>query len=158
MREVDCMVWDKKRKAMFPARSICTTGGVYVMTGSVSTGETGHYIWIGEGYVLRQYTGLRDKKAQKIYEGDVVRVDENWEAVGIVSGEVYEVYFAFGGFRLKPKYTTRAMGYWVDEGEFLEVIGNIYESPELRTPEPGDIVEPSIGARVSTRVDTEGAV
>jgi len=51
-------------------------------------------------------------------------------------------------------YTSKLM----QSGEFLEVIGNIYESPELRTPEPGDIVEPSIGARVSTRVDREGAV
>lgn len=47
------------------------------------------------------------------------------------AGEMYEVYFAYGGFRLKPKYRNKAKGYWLEESDELEVIGNVWDNPEL---------------------------
>ena len=66
----------------------------------------------------QQYTGLKDKTAKEIYEGDVVK---EWHTN-------YEVQFNDGAFRFK--------GSGVKDGHILspkliEIIGNIYENPEL---------------------------
>ena len=68
--------------------------------------------------VAGQYTGLKDKNGVEIYEGDIVK---RW-------GNIYIVIWDKIGFRMK----------WTKEDsvnrfpdELCEVIGNIYENPEL---------------------------
>ena len=80
---------------------------------------------------VMQYTGLKDKNGKEIFEGDIVKVYDDYNVYGIMAGEIYEIYFAFGGFRLKPKRNPKAKGNWVEDGIDFEVIGNIYENPEL---------------------------
>ena len=69
---------------------------------------------------LMQYTGLKDKSGVGIYEGDVVKVGKQ----GITSVTFFEGCFytvtAGGNYRC---------GGW--EKHAIEVIGNIYENPEL---------------------------
>ncbi len=84
-----------------------------------------------EEWTLMQFTGLTDKNGKKVFEGDIIKVNDDYDEYGMAAGEIYEIYFAYGGFRLKPKYRKRAKGYYAEDGNDFKVIGNIYENPEL---------------------------
>lgn len=77
---------------------------------------------------------LLDCTGQEIYDGDIIGIPDDWDTFGWNSGEIFEVYFKYGGFRLKPKNNPEAKGFWLEDTEMLKVIGNIYETPEL-TPQ-----------------------
>lgn len=69
---------------------------------------------------IMQYTGLKDKNGKEIYEGDILS-DGNDE-------KPYKVVFENGSFRAE------ADGYSLDLEDYddiCEVVGNIYENPEL---------------------------
>lgn len=71
-------------------------------------------------FKIMQYTGLKDKNGKELYEGDVVKI--NYPKYKHT--EVHKVYF--GNVGLEP-FT----GSMTDDGSKYEVIGNIYENPEL---------------------------
>ena len=78
-------------------------------------------------YDLMQYTGLKDKNGTEIYEGDILRCDpdtanEDVKVVEYVASE-------YDGVGFKP-----LIDQYYDNGclySVYEVIGNIYENPEL---------------------------
>lgn len=78
-------------------------------------------------YALQQYTGLKDNNGKEIYEGDVVYIKA-------FSPEKNIVRFDRGGFCLQP--VTDMNAYFLADIKYAEddrseVIGNIYENPEL---------------------------
>lgn len=80
---------------------------------------------------IGQCTGLKDIKGKEmIYEGDIVKVGDDYEVYGLMASEVREVYFGYGGFRLKSK-NPEYKGCWLEDGKDVEIIGNIYDNPEL---------------------------
>jgi uncharacterized phage protein (TIGR01671 family) len=82
-------------------------------------------------YIVSQCTGLKDKNGKLIYEGDIVKVPDEFALYGMFAGEKREIYFNEGGFRLKPKWDKNSRGNWLEDTEDFEVIGNIYENKEL---------------------------
>ena len=74
--------------------------------------------------VIMQYTGLKDGEGKDIYEGDIVKFLHKEERILNIG----EISFEDGSFIVKEK--TGAF-YMNAPFNILEVIGNIYENPEL---------------------------
>lgn len=71
-------------------------------------------------HTVGQYTGLTDKKGKKIFEGDIVK---NSRDVGLLYYKEKNSAFTVKGWEY---------GYWLwHDKEDIEVIGNIYDNPEL---------------------------
>ena len=75
-------------------------------------------------YEVMQFTGLMDKNRIEVYEGDIVKFLYNStpqeEHIGVVEWNERDCAFTFAKLFLEP--TPRMT---------MEVIGNIYENPEL---------------------------
>jgi uncharacterized phage protein (TIGR01671 family) len=73
--------------------------------------------------VLMQYTGYKDMKGKEIYEGDIVRYYD----------DIYEVKWMWAGFYIHS--LQNGFDELATNENFVEVIGNIYENPELLNDE-----------------------
>ncbi len=109
---------------------------VYVQPKIITSESEYEYVYED---TLGQFTGLTDKNGVKIFEGDVVRISEDYYDGLHYSGN--EVYYSDGAFCVEyetPEYDVTSIGFLVREGVEVEVIGNIYDNPELIGGEADD--------------------
>lgn len=122
--------WHERGKEFYIAPAI--SGVPIVVFYRDSTSEP-HMIGEGRLEAVMQYTGLKDKNKKEIYEGDVCCLENKF---------TYEVRFEDGKFVGVHASKTNGMKgqRWGDLHRFMdpdfstytfEVIGNIYENPEL---------------------------
>lgn len=91
--------------------------------------------------VLMQYTGLKDKNGKEIYEGDIVRDSRIEESEAVI-----EYCQPIAAFVARPIIKAPYDVYQLNEGNtmgslklsYTEVIGNIYENPDLLKGEPNE--------------------
>ncbi|HEL1585299.1 TPA: hypothetical protein TXJ06_002078 [Streptococcus suis] len=72
------------------------------------------------GAILMQSTGVLDKNGKEIFEGDVVNIFDE---------KLSKIYFSEGAFCVDVLNGGTPLHVYLSE--HLELIGNIYENPEL---------------------------
>lgn len=92
--------------------------------------EQGSWIEI-EDVVFEEFTGVHDKNSAEIYEGDITRAND-----GEVRVICYDIHQA--KYKAVPQYAYQHnagkggwTGYDLRNDKRHEIIGNIYENPEL---------------------------
>jgi len=131
MREIKFRAWDKEEKRMFSGEGYNKT--LYFLASWLEAHSKDNPLTNKkQDSILLQFTGLEDKNGKEIYEGDIVK---------------YTGYSAYG----RDSKTSQVLIEWDDKGAGfnlgwltkpddgdiglsvidIEVIGNIYENPEL---------------------------
>ena len=110
------------------------------------------YMVLAEDLVLMQSTGLKDKNSQEIFEGDILKFNDEWNEYcheGYVDGSVEgvnyvevvkgEACFEFG----KTRYPESSLFIYMEDEHLsfaelvkdkdfgFEIVGNVYENSEL---------------------------
>ena len=111
MKETKFKVWDKLKNKMI-------SEGVEWNIGMINEHK--------DDFELMQFTGLKDKNGKEIFEGDIIKA-------------TYEQEFEFGevfwdndsaSFDIRGD-NWKSMENLQEAPQYYEVIGNIYENPEL---------------------------
>lgn len=107
-RIIKFRAWDKELKGFLQSFLIDEIGRIYEPGRSYNE-------WTDK-VILMQFTGLLDKNKKEIYEGDIIKSQWGY-GCPIVVVDLEDIF------------------YWQGEGSIdlslIEVIGNIYQNPEL---------------------------
>ena len=145
-REIKFRGWDKYDKKMI--YDLCQIDSFwhyysYSNNTGLHFGKTGPD-GVGEDFknkYIMQYTGLKDKNGKEIYEGDVLKQVKKSSREGYERSSYdknnFEVVFKYGSFWLQRPYDDSVyIRDFPNIDEFVgfecfEIVGNIYENPEL---------------------------
>ena len=75
-------------------------------------------------YIIQQYTGLKDKNGEEIYEGDIIKNGD-----GLLMCVKWNLKHA--AFRCSSRNLDGWMPMLQELIDEFEIVGNIYENPEL---------------------------
>ena len=126
-REIKFRIWDKQSK-----KSVPTAEGIMFNGGGL------HWYLYGDkdNYIIQQFTGLLDANSKEIYEGDICNIrrykhldnSRKWIVAEVIWGCEH-------GWGFRSYYNGKGNGDFYGtrfvEAEEIEIIGNIFENPEL---------------------------
>lgn len=128
MREIKFRAWDHDDKKMWKVVAIsesiwcdCEEKHIKICDFDKSPSVKETDVRLSVNYELMQYTGLKDKNGREIYEGDIIKC--------FVKGDS-KVVFKHGCFCLESLNYGNVTAF-CDVFGAIEIIGNIYEKPEL---------------------------
>lgn len=145
MREIKFRIYDKGRKQwVHDTDHAISLFGEYVIFGEILRRPDDSIVSLDELNDLdaMQYTGLKDRNGREIYEGDILRgtmekiriMDNKRTGKYVTKTVTIEWQDEWGRFQLKNtsgnfELLPCTKQDWI--AEFYEVIGNIFENPEL---------------------------
>jgi len=143
MREIKFRAWDKKaRKMLYPGQAIPKrtryVGAVWLeicapyLNHSYEFGETPDE---PDNFILLQYTGIKDKNNKEIYEGDICEGDPYGEGTVRLVMMWNDNKYGPGWEWVHMWSLAKGFHEWENLADYpaeeIEIIGNIYEHPEL---------------------------
>ncbi|MES5135881.1 YopX family protein [Prevotella amnii] len=123
-REILFRGWNEKNKKWLYGYYLVNRGEHFISPDEFVNPLASYEDYVVDADSVGQYTGLKDAKGVKIFEGDVI-VDESYPYI-IQYHEEYSQFVALP----KPDVTIAFYQQWVNE-RGLVVIGNVYEDKEL---------------------------
>ena len=132
MRLIEFRAWDKENKIMIDD---------YLQDSSIwdqynlPPGYCIHRVVWNIGYyyqTLMQFTGLLDCEDKKIFEGDILELDDKW--LKLIESRRKNVLVGFheGSFMFGRSNITDYMNsYLWMSSKYCKIIGNIHQNPEL---------------------------
>ncbi len=116
-------IWDKKYKVWADPHCWRLNARGEVTWNRILSSPNGQ-----EDFVIQQFIGMQDVKDKDIYEGDIVKDDCGYITT-IQWGEIeYCGHFGFQQYNLDGKPSDF---YGAIQSMFMEVVGNVFENPEL---------------------------
>ena len=123
MREIKFRAWHEVRKLMIYPHYLELEKDGYARPWVGVPGRNG----TGYNTNLMQYTGLKDKNGKEIYEGDITKYKDRMGTIVSVIKWI-DREGRFYGERI-GNFAQNSHMCWI--AEHTEIIGNIYENPEL---------------------------
>lgn len=124
--------WDKTRKSMVGGRGTYPDWDARITFDGVTCEIEGDFCEYRPEWILMQSTGLTDKNAVEIFEGDILRTLVTQSPCDQYCLET--VVWSNGGFMLEhPEISKLTPVAWPSHLA-IEVIGNIHQNPELLEP------------------------
>lgn len=123
-REILFRGWNKKNKKWLYGYYCVNRGEHFIAPDEFVNPLASYEDYVVDADTVGQYTGLKDAKGVKIFEGDII-VDEAYPYI-IQYHEEYSQFVAVP----KPDVIISFYQQWVNERGFV-VIGNVHENQEL---------------------------
>lgn len=122
-REILFRGWNKKNKRWLFGYYCVNRGEHFIAQDEFVNPLDTYEDYVVEADTIGQYTGLKDAKGVKIFEGDII-VFSPWLAVVLWNEELatFAVQFQF-----EDKVGLKPLGEW----QTMTIIGNVHENQEL---------------------------
>lgn len=136
-REIKFRWWDRNHKRIIQSDCLLINANGKTITEWVKIGDYDYLLVAGENADLMQFTGLLDKKGKEIYEGDLIKIDGHGRIKPIIQVKwiAEKACFGFEASWVDEKNDNQLELYmyhnFKEEIMTIEIIGNIYENPEL---------------------------
>jgi uncharacterized phage protein (TIGR01671 family) len=141
MREIKFRAWDKVEGRMAYVESPAffrydiepgPDAQPLEFCGVTITRQSGHSVFRESKQAeLMQYTGLKDKMGKDIFEGDIIHCEDEMYSMDTMfrSSDTNPIVFERGAFRYDGVVLAEMITG--QHPRICEIIGNIYENPEL---------------------------
>jgi uncharacterized phage protein (TIGR01671 family) len=158
-REIKFRAWDSKDRKWLFGYELPNLGGFSLIGETILMGEFASLPLqkLLEDVVIMQYTGLKDKNGKEIYEGDIIvheRKSRPHSKQAKTADVICKVEWFDGvsdaenktnpsSFNQQPQFIAHPIDRTSEAGRWgynwspfhnCEIIGNIYDNPELLTP------------------------